>query len=61
MRALFVALLLTSCAPRRLTMPLFPPGTTFQRCWTSQDSRYWECDYTVEGAGVEFRHKRVRR
>lgn len=56
-------LLATACAPRRWTVPpLFPPNTTFQRCWTSQDSKYWECDYVVENdTSMHFKHKRVPR
>lgn len=56
-----ILVFLGACSQRHLTTvpPLFPKETTFQRCWTDAESKYWECDYTVEGKGVEFLHKRV--
>ena len=40
---------------------LFPMDTVFVRCWTGADQRVIECEYTTEGAGLEFKRVTVRR
>lgn len=64
-RLLLLALLLGSCATRRIALPMrpeIPPNADYWRCWTAQDRRYVECVYTIEKDDrMEFRQARGRR
>ncbi len=39
---------------------VFPPGTTYKTCWTSQDPSLVHCRYVVEAESMDFRLITVR-